>query len=300
MNTHGKIIIYLVLTSLLFSRCQGQSIIVEDRIIYSNRLKQEVSYSVILPHDYRKSVTAVYPVIYLLHGINGDQNSWLHRSHINCLIDSLRETGDIGDFIYIMPAAYNSYYINNYDGSFRYMDFFIEELLPTIDSLYRTAPGKINRSLLGISMGGFGSVILGLKHPDKFGSVVSLSGAIRTVSEFIKLPQEKYNSYFGKVFGPALSADARITDHWKESSPYFISDSITILSAQKLNWYIDCGFDDFLFSSNEAFHQWLVENKIVHNYHVRPGSHNWNYWYRSTIHGLIYLDEMTRECAPEH
>lgn len=299
MNTHREIFIYLVLISILFSQCQGQTIIEADRVVYSNILKQEVAYSVLLPHDYRKSESVQYPVIYLLHGINGDQNSWLQRSHINSLIDSLIEAGDIGDFIYIMPAAYNSYYINNYDGSFMYMDFFINELLPTIDSLYRTAPGNINRALLGISMGGFGSVLLGLKHPEQFGSIVSLSGAIRTEEEFIQLSQAKYNNYFGKVFGPELSAEERITDHWKDNSPYFISDSITIMSVQKLSWYIDCGYNDFLFSSNEAFHHWLVENKIVHNYHVRPGSHNWAYWYRSTINGLIYLDEMIKEYTQE-
>jgi enterochelin esterase-like enzyme len=290
MGTYHKLFVYTNLLILFFTQCQGQSIVETNKKVYSTILDQEVEYSVILPPNYKESANSSYPVIYLLHGINGDQNSWLQRSRINILIDSLTEIGELGDFIYVMPAAYNSYYINNYNGAFRYMDFFIEDLLPAIDSIYRTTPGKTNRALLGISMGGFGSVILGLKHPGKFGSIVCLSGALRTEAEFMKLTTTKYTNFFGEVFGPGLEAEARITDHWKMNSPYYITDSTVILSAQNLNWSVDCGFDDFLFSSNESFHQWLIKNKIAHDYHIRPGQHNWSYWYQSTINGLKYLD----------
>lgn len=291
MNKYRKILFYLILVSLFFIQCHGQSIIESDKIIYSSILKQEVEYSVLLPGGYMKSDTLHYPVIYLLHGINGDQNSWLQRSKINILIDSLREAGDIGDFIYIMPAAYNSYFINNFDSSFMYMDFYIDEFVPAIDSIYRTIPERENRALMGISMGGFGSIILGLKHPDLFGSIISLSAAVRDEATFKKLPQAKYNDYFGKIFGFNLLPEERITDHWKENSPYFITDSSIISMAQTQNWYIDCGLNDFLYPANEKFHQWLRENNIPHEYHVRPGEHNWSYWYRSTIKGLIFLNE---------
>jgi enterochelin esterase-like enzyme len=299
MNITRKLSSYLILFSTLTIQCQGQSIIESDQIIYSSILQQEVKYSVLLPPDYMKSDTVKYPVIYLLHGINGDQNSWLQRCKINTLSDSLRESGAIGDFIIVMPAAYNSYYINNYDSSFRYMDFFIEEFVPAIDSIYRTTPGKQNCALMGISMGGFGSIIIGLKYPEYFGSIVSLSAAVRDEEIFKGLPQTKYNSYFGKVYGFGLSADDRITDHWKANSPYYITDTNIIALAQTQNWYIDCGFDDFLFQANETFHQWLTMNKIPHEYHVRSGEHNWIYWYRSTVNGLIYLDERIIDCSDQ-
>ncbi len=217
--------------------------------------------------------------------------SWILRSKINILIDSLVEAGDIRECIYIMPSAYNSYYINNYNNSIRYMDFFTRELIPAIDSIYQTIENKENRALLGLSMGGFGSIILGLKHPDMFGSIISLSAAVRTDSIFKTLPQEKYNAYFGKVFGPDLLPNDRITDHWKANSPYYITDSALLGKAKYQNWYIDCGLDDFLYPANEAFHHWLFENNIPHEYHTRPGVHNWAYWSQSTVNGLKYLND---------
>jgi S-formylglutathione hydrolase FrmB len=171
------------------------------------------------------------------------------------------------------------------------MDFFIREFVPAIDSIYRTKTTKANRTLMGISMGGFGSIILALKYPQHFGSVVCLSAAVRNEEIFKDLPQARYNNYFGKVFGFDLADDDRITDHWRANSPYYITDTNIISLARLQNWYIDCGLDDFLLQANEAFHQWLILNKIPHEYHVRPGEHNWAYWYRSTVNGLIYLDE---------
>lgn len=122
----GRIPFYLIMISLLIVHCQGQSIVEYDRIIYSHTLRQDTEYSVLLPDDYHKSDTKRYPAIYLLHGINGDQNSWLQRCQVNTIVDSLNGADEFGDFIFVMPAAYNSYYINNHDSSFRYMDYFIE------------------------------------------------------------------------------------------------------------------------------------------------------------------------------
>ena len=293
---HPMIRLRLLLFFLLFYPsflifCQGQDLKTIVGSIYSNILDQKVDYSVLLPENYENSDSSNYSTIYLLHGINGDHMSWIQRSKINILIDSLIETGDIGECIYIMPSAYNSYYINNHDNSFRYMDFFTREFIPAVDSIYRTKENQENRALLGLYMGGFGSIILGLKHPDMFGSIISFSAAVRTDSIFKALPQAKYNAYFGKVFGFDLLPDERITDHWKANSPYYISDTALLAKARSQNWYIDCGLDDFLYPANKAFNQWLGEKKIPHEYLTRPGSHNWNYWYQSTVKGLMYLNE---------
>jgi S-formylglutathione hydrolase FrmB len=114
---------------------------------------------------------------------------------------------------------------------------------------------------------------------------------VRNEEIFKKLPQAKYNSYFGKVYGIDLSGESRITEHWKANSPFYITDTVKLTLARSQNWYVDCGLNDFLYPANEAFHQWLKLNNIPHEYHVRPGEHNWSYWYRSSVNGLIYLDE---------
>jgi enterochelin esterase-like enzyme len=288
-------VLFLIILYLAFTyKCQAQGIVEKNKIIYSQILKQEVYYSVLLPERYAEQDTR-YSAVYLLHGLGGDQNSWLQRCMINSLTDSLMHQASIDQLIYIMPAAYDSYYINNFDSSFRYMDFFVKELVPAIDSLYRTLPERKHRALLGMSMGGFGAIILGMKHPELFGSAVCLSAAVRNEPIFIDLPQEKYDSYFGRVYGHGRQANDRITEHWMQNSPFYILDSTLISKVQTIHWYIDCGFDDFLLPANEAFHRLLIQNNISHEYHVRPGEHNWNYWYRSTVNGLIYLNQVFNE-----
>jgi enterochelin esterase-like enzyme len=115
----------------------GQVIVKRDLKAGSLILKRKANYSIILPDDYYQN-QRTYPVIYLLHGFGGDNDSWLDRCNIHLLIDSLLNKELISDYIYVMPDAGNSYYINNYDSSNRYEDFFIGELIPHIDSAYRT------------------------------------------------------------------------------------------------------------------------------------------------------------------
>jgi len=277
---------------LTFSLQQGysQSITEKNKSFSSKIMHQEMSYSVLLPEDYYTSIDS-FPVIYLLHGFGGNHNSWLIRCRINDLVDSLRSSKNLEEFIYVMPDADNSYFINNYDSSYMFSDYLAYELVPAIDSLYRTKPLYSSRAIMGLSMGGFGAIINAMKHQKQFGSVIALSAAIRTEAIFINLPQARYEKYFSNVFGPGLSDTARITNHWKENSPYALMDTSLAKSMREINWYIDCGISDFLLPANEEFHQLLLKNNIPHDYHVRPGNHNWAYWYKSTIHGLLYLNE---------
>lgn len=287
--------ILLISLTLAFRILPGysQSIAVNNKSVQSSIMKQEMNYSILLPENYYTS-TAKYPVLYLLHGFGGNHNSWLIRCQINELVDSLKINMNLNNFIIVMPDAGNSYFINNYDSSYMLSDFLAYELVPAIDSLYRTEPDFSSRAIMGLSMGGFGAIINTMKHPKLFGSVVALSAAIRTEAIFKSLPQARYERYFGNVYGPGLSDSARITTHWKEYSPYLLMDTIMVENMKAINWYIDCGMSDFLLPANEEFHKLLVRYNIPHEYHVRPGKHNWAYWYKSTIYGLLFLNEKFR------
>lgn len=260
--------------------------------IQSKILNRNVSYSVMLPSSYHID-TREYPVIYLLHGYGGNYESWLSRCDIDQLVDSLLHNNAIGEFIYIMPDAGNSYYINNFDSSFMYHDFFVKELVPAVDSIFRTMKQKEFRTLMGLSMGGFGSIITAVKNPDLFGTVVALSPAVRNEDIFKAVPQEKYEPYFGSLFGPGLRNENRLTQHWVENSPYFLIDSITAKNYYGINWYIDCGLYDSLLPASEAFHRLLLRYNIPHELHIRPGKHNWSYWYHSTVLGLEFISYKT-------
>src|ERR1035441_2964672 len=86
--------------------------------------------------------------------------------------------GKIGRFIVVMPNGGESFYINSFDGQERYEDFFIQELVPAIDRKYRTAANRGARGISGVSMGGYGALHLGMRHPDVFGSASAHSAAL--------------------------------------------------------------------------------------------------------------------------
>jgi enterochelin esterase-like enzyme len=273
----------------------GQTIVRRDLRMESSVLNRPVEYSLILPDDYYKS-NRKYPVLYLLHGFGGDNDSWLDRCNFNQLVDSLLNKELISEYIYVLPDAGNSYYINNYDSSNMYEDFFIKELLTHIDSSYRTSACSEERALMGLSMGGFGSIIMAVKYPEQFSSVVALSASVRDSAMFANLPQSMYDKYFASVFGPVTAGASRITEHWKTCSPYSLMDSTLAEQLKKIYWYIDCGMDDERLPANEAFHDLFMKYNVPHEFHMRPGNHNWAYWYRSAVYGLVFLNDFNESC----
>jgi enterochelin esterase-like enzyme len=286
-----------LLLSSSYSTIRSQSIARKDLIFHSRCLHQPVRFSLLLPENYYRN-NDKYPVIYLLHGFGGNNDSWLDRCSINILADSLRNQKCISEYIYVMPDADNSYYLNNFDSSFMFEDYFINEFIPFIDSSCRTLACKQGRTLMGLSMGGFGSIILAVKHPDLFGSVVALSAAVRDSAIFVNLPQDRYETLFARVFGPGLAGPARITDQWKDNSPYSLIDSTAAIRLKTLHWYIDCGMDDALQPANENFHHLLIQYGIPHEFHMRSGNHNWAYWYMSSVTGLEFLQQFyIKDCC---
>ncbi len=287
-----SILLLLLLSTAGFTHTACQERIINAGV-QSSILDREVGYKVILPAGY-PDTNEDYPLVFLLHGFGGDSGSWLHRCNIQSLIDSLEQEKLIRPYVYVLPDAGNSYYINNYDSTERYMDFFTEELLPEILEKYRVKDESRYRALLGLSMGGFGAVILAMEHPDLFGNVMALSAAVRTAAIFKALSERSYNKHFISVYGPAGSPQERITDHWKANSPYELVDSTLASRLTEINWYIDCGMNDPLLPANEAFHDLFLKFEIPHDFHVRPGTHNWEYWYHSTIYALQFFEENCR------
>ena len=144
-------------------------------------------------------------------------------------------------------------------------------------------------------MGGFGAILLSLKHPNVFSTCIAISAAVRTPETFARLPQNRYKFLFNEVFCDTLLEDERITQHWKDNSPYFIIDSTYKKNALPLNIYLDCGKQDYLAKSNQAFHQHLQENNIAHEFHMRQGKHDWDYWRLGLINSLLYLELIRKQ-----
>jgi len=255
--------------------------------IKSRILARDMHYSVYLPPGYHKKIQ--FPVLYLLHGYGGNENSWILNCSVHKIIDSLINISEIPPMIVVMPNGGNSYFINDHKRTFKYKDFFIHELTASVDSLYKTIPKKQYRGIAGLSMGGFGAVILPVKHPEIFGVSVAFSAAVRTDDMIREVSAGKYEQNFQSLFGDYSDSKNRITPHWKANSPFHLITSANADQFKTIKWYIDCGLSDFLLEGNESLHRLLMNYNIPHEYHVRPGNHNWEFWNHSIIEGLKFF-----------
>lgn len=281
----------IILAALAFSTyAQESSVVYKSLQMESSIIEGGLGYSIYLPPSYGIMSKKQYKLLYLLHGYGGDENSWVDRCKVQHIMDSLIAKELVPEMVVIMPEARNSYYINNFDRTFLFEDFFIQELIPNINLKYRVDTSYLP-AICGLSMGGFGAIILPFKHPERFSHSIALSAAVRTPLVFKSLPQDRYNTYFGNVYGPNIPDSLRITEHWKQNSPFYLMDSSIAERISSVNWFIDCGMHDFLFPVNDAFHRLLLKNNIAHEFHMRVGKHNWEYWRKGFISSMVYLGE---------
>jgi len=252
----------------------------KDRTLNSRILREYVKYSIYLPEDYETATDKRYSVVYMLHGLGDNNNSWNgDYLHANSKILGQESLG-LSDMIYVFPQGFASYYCNFYDGSYNYMDMFVNELVPLIDKEYRTIPDRQHRSITGYSMGGFGACALAEKHPEMFIACAPLSMSVRTDWQYMEESQRGWENQWGMIFGGmGQTGEGRITDYYRQHCPihYFNPDNREQLST--VNWYLVCGDDEQnLLYANDELHCVMRDNGYGHEYRVVDGGHSSSVW----------------------
>ena len=137
--------------------------------------------SIYLPPSYAAERTRRYPVVYVLHGYTDSDDRWFglkqHFINVPAVTDKALASGSTREMILVMPNAYTAYQ-GSMSTSVTTGDwdrFVSEELVAYIDSHYRTIAGVASRGLAGHSMGGYGTIKIGMKHPEVFSSIYILS-----------------------------------------------------------------------------------------------------------------------------
>ena len=251
--------------------------LLESLHLNSSLLNRAVKYSIYLPPDYYVS-NRRYPVVYLLHGYSDNETGWVQFGEADRILDENIKSGELPPMIVVMPDAGVTWYMNDYQGKVRYEDMFMQELIPYVDSIYRTRPQREYRAVSGLSMGGQGAMLLAMHHPDLFSSCAALSAAVYTEQTMAAMPDERYNNTFAMLFSGPVQGEERITTHFKRNSALVLARSAPEADLKKVRWYMDCGDDDFLSAANAKLHIELLDRKIPHEYRVRDGAHTWTYW----------------------
>lgn len=262
--------------------------LVENQFIQSKILARKINYAVLLPEEYEKG-SGKYPVVYLLHGYGDSEKAWYQGGNIKYYADLYE--GETGPAIFVMPDGFNTYWVNKYNGNYPYMDMLIRELVPGVDSLYRTSADPSQRAVMGYSMGGYGALALTAMNPEVFGTAVVLSMSFRTDQQYLAEPQDNFDSQWGSIFGGiGKTGEERLTPYFKEYSPfYFFADpGNPSLSGQR--YFIDCGDDEeSLSQTNGSLHIRMRDLGVSHEFRMRNGAHTWDYWHGALPEAFHYL-----------
>lgn len=270
--------VYIFCLSLLSSLCIAQSGTLKESLsVNSKVLGKEVKYSIYLPHGY-ENTNRSYPVLYLLHGYTDDETGWTQFGEVQHIADKTIAAGEAPATIIVMPDGGVSFYINSHDGKVRYEDFFINEFIPEMEKTYRIRSKKEFRAVAGLSMGGYGSLIFSLKHPDMFAAAAPLSAAVWTDDEIPKVADDRWDNFMGVFLQKGLRGKDRLNKHWYDNSPLKIVETAPADKLKSVRYYIDCGDDDFLIKGNMALHAAMIDKGIPHEFRVRDGGHSWVYW----------------------
>ncbi len=278
--------VWLVLLILLFIGCKEDDPatpfvpLLENQKMHSFTFDNEITYAVLLPAGYDQS-TDSYPVVYLLHGYGDDERAWYTSGGLQYYVNQY--AGEIAPMIFVMPAAYYSYYVNKFSGDYPYMEMMTDELVPTIDSLFRTRKEPSSRAVMGYSMGGYGALILPALNPDIFTVGVPLSMSFRTDEQYMEEPQNVFNSQWANLFGGfGATGTARLTNYFTEHSPFHFFGTGDLSKFDDLKILLDCGDNEESLSiTSDELHAFMQDNKIAHEYRVRNGGHSFDYWKKS-------------------
>lgn len=239
-------VLFFVSFSITFSLV-GQSGKVYDNLSMTSKiLKGERKYAVYLPPDYDTSQRS-YPVLYLLHGAGDDQTGWVQFGEVLRITDNAIKAGTATPMVIIMPDANTGKrgYFNRGD-DWRYEDFFFEELMPHVEKQYRIKKEKRYRAVAGLSMGGGGTFMYALHHPELFSSACPLSAYMGPLTiDDLKERLERDNRNL---------SDAEVNSYFKRHSALELLETVAVEDAKSVHWYIDCGDDDFLYEGNSLVH----------------------------------------------
>jgi enterochelin esterase-like enzyme len=270
--------------------------------------------TVYLPPSYAADQNRRYPVVYLLHGYTGRDDYFVNR------FAKLPESGDrlsaaqgFSDLIVVTPDAYTLHKGSMYSSSPTTGDwesFIAQDLVAYIDGHYRTIATRMSRGLAGHSMGGYGTIRIGMKRPDVFSSLYSMSACCLDANanpkpealapvEAIKTREQAEEAARAPGFGPSatlasaaawspnpnnppLFLDLPVKDgkvrsdivaKWTANAPLTMVER-NVASLQRFyNIAIDIGTKDSLIGANRQLHEAMTRLQIAHSYQEYDGDH---------------------------
>jgi putative tributyrin esterase len=235
----------------------------------SGSLEKRESMNVLLPDG----GDGPFPVLYLLHGLSDDYTIWQRQTSIERYVAGL-------PMIVAMPDGRRSFYCNT--PTERYEDHISKDVVGAVDRAFNTIRSPRGRAIAGLSMGGYGAVMLALRHPELFSVACSHSGAVFFGHEPLALPGHEYDDRLAATLPNGKYDCYKLAAKLKKERR---------LPALRL----DCGTEDFLLPHNRHYHSYLEKIEVPHEYAEFPGAHEWSYWDNHIRQALDFVMKRLRK-----
>ncbi len=218
-----------------------------------------------------------YPTVYLHHGSDGSHASFPGNTDIEQLAGGF-------DLIVVMPSAGESWYCNDpRPGGFAWEDHFAVEIVDYVDANFPTIAAREGRGQAGFSMGGYGAMMLGLKHPDRFSAICTQAGSF-AFGHALRPDRPERTPFMQAVAPPGGKYDL-----WELAK--------TLTNGPPMAIRFDVGASDHLLAYNRRFHALLEELGIAHQYEEVEGGHQWSYVNRQLPTTLAFLTQRLAAAA---
>jgi putative tributyrin esterase len=234
----------------------------QDVDLHSASLNRDILYRVILPAlipTGRK-----LPVVYLLHGGAGSYRDWSNYTEVA----RYAEQG----LVLVMPEGENSYYTNAVERpDDRYEDYVVKDLIADVEARFPVVADRRSRSIVGVSMGGYGGIKIVLKHPELYGFAAGLSSALDVPSRPFSMKRLSQWRGHAQIFGPWGSQ----TRH--DNDPFLLVRAANPAAIPYI--FLACGDGEGLLGPNRKFADLLKQRGYQYEFHtVSGGNHDWNNW----------------------
>jgi len=287
-------------------------------MFYSPSLGVRKHVVVYLPPSYGSDSTRRYPVAYYLHGLSGAETDWVSKGSIDVTSDSLFASGT-PEMIVVMPDGDDGWY-TTWENQFayrtcadtlhnesperycveheRYDDYIARDVVQHVDQRYRTMADRAHRGIGGLSMGGYGALIIAMHHPDVFGAAASHSGVLspmytgpRPFAEPIRYATtvDEIRPVAGPYWVRYLNYWGTNLDRWRAADIAHSAELLVRRRAPVPSIFIDCGRDDGFVDQNRALHAELSRLGVAHAYAEWPGAHTWRYWSTHVAQSLSWM-----------
>jgi enterochelin esterase-like enzyme len=236
------------------------------------------------------------PLVVFLHG-GGDDHEVLDKHPIAIkTIDRMIETGELPPFLLVAPNGRGGYWRNWADESHHYEDWVMDEVIPDVYARYPLLPEPEGMHVMGISMGGAGSLHLGLRHLDRFASIAAWSPPVIPADVAHKYLE---NNFFGRIFPLREIFGHPSLEELDADNAFGRTRTPDALQGTRL--LIGAGTTDMFRIPKAArdYHAHLVEQDVPHRYVVYKGGHRWVDWAKVFPVALCYHLTPERACGIE-